>query len=119
MSSLDDLFKKPAIPNNKRKLEATRDPNEIYKSAKLAPNGHAKGNGKAVSIEDEEDIEAGPSAPPDDDDYGPDIPDDDEGRFFGGGVTQEENEVLDYMEEQVSADIGTCLQAYLDLCALY
>lgn len=107
MSSIDDLFKKPALPNNKRKLEATRDPNDIYKSAKLAPNGHAKSNGKAVAIEDEENIGAGPSAPPDDENYGPDIPDDDEGRFFGGGVTQEENEVLDFMEEQESAEIGT------------
>lgn len=50
-------------------------------------------------------MEAGPSAPPDDEDYGPDIPDDDEGRFFGGGVTQVENEILDFMEEQESADI--------------
>jgi beta-catenin-like protein 1 len=53
-------------------------------------------------------MEAGPSAPPDDDeeDYGPDIPDDEEGRFFGGGVTQEENEILDYMEGQESAEIA-------------
>lgn len=81
---------------------------EIYKSAKLAPNGHAKSNGNAVSVEDDDDIEAGPSAPPDDDaDYGPDIPDDDdEGRFFGGGVTKQENEVLDFMEDQDSADVA-------------
>lgn len=52
-------------------------------------------------------MEAGPSAPPDDDeDYGPDIPDDEEGRFFGGGVTQEENEILDYMDGQEPADIA-------------
>src|SRR5208337_4848525 len=53
-------------------------------------------------------MEAGPSAPADEDeaDYGPDIPDDEEGRFFGGGVTQEENEILDYMEGQESADIA-------------
>ncbi|EHK99976.1 hypothetical protein M7I_4059 [Glarea lozoyensis 74030] len=103
MSSIDDLFKKPALPSNKRKLEATRDPNEIYKAAKLASNGHAKSNGKqpAVEEDDDDDVEAGPLPPPDDDeDYGPDVPDDDEGRFFGGGVTQEESEVLDYMETQ-------------------
>ncbi len=51
-------------------------------------------------------MEAGPSAPPDDEDYGPDIPDDEEGRFFGGGVTQEENEILDYMDSQESAEIA-------------
>ncbi|KAG4436743.1 hypothetical protein IFR05_007761 [Cadophora sp. M221] len=108
MSSLDDLFKKPALPSNKRKLEASRDPNEIYKSAKLASNGHAKINGKQAAVtDDDDDMEAGPSAPPDDDeDYGPDIPDDEEGRFFGGGVTQEENEILDYMDGQEPADIA-------------
>ncbi|KAH9209306.1 beta-catenin-like protein-like protein 1 [Leptodontidium sp. 2 PMI_412] len=108
MSSLDDLFKKPALPSNKRKLEASRDPNEIYKSAKLASNGHAKSNGKQAAVaDDDDDMEAGPSAPPDDDeDYGPDIPDDEEGRFFGGGVTQEENEILDYMDGQEPADIA-------------
>jgi len=80
---------------------------KTYKSAKLASNGHAKSNGRAASIEDEEDIEAGPAPPPEaGEDYGPDIPDDEEGRFFGGGVTQEENEILDYMEGQESADIA-------------
>jgi beta-catenin-like protein 1 len=52
-------------------------------------------------------MEAGPSAPPEDEDYGPDIPDDDdEGRFFGGGVTREENEILDYMDGQQPAEIA-------------
>ncbi|CZT41562.1 related to nuclear associated protein [Rhynchosporium secalis] len=123
MSSLDDLFKKPAIPSNKRKLQASRDPSqlpkapshysgltlpdEIYKSAKLASNSHAKSNGKQATVSEEDnDMEAGPSAPPDDEeDYSPDIPDDEEGRFFGGGVTKEENEILDYMDGQESADV--------------
>ena len=61
---------------------------------------------RGAAVEDEDgDIEAGPSAPPDDEDYGPDIPDDDEGRFFGGGITQEEKEILDYMEGQESAEL--------------
>ncbi|CAL3972756.1 unnamed protein product [Diplocarpon coronariae] len=108
MSSIDDLFKKPALPSNKRKLEAARDPNETYKSAKLSSNGHAKINGNTSVVSDadvDDDIEAGPSAPPEED-YGPDIPDDEEGRFFGGGVTNEENKILDYMEGQESADIA-------------
>jgi beta-catenin-like protein 1 len=80
---------------------------EIYKSAKLASNGHPKQNGKAASVDEaDDDIEAGPSAPPDDEDYGPDVPDDEEGRFFGGGVTQEENEILDYMDGQEPAEIA-------------
>ncbi|KAK2625776.1 hypothetical protein QTJ16_005088 [Diplocarpon rosae] len=108
MSSLDELFKKPALPSNKRKLEAARDPNETYKSAKLSSNGRAKSNGKTATASDaDDDLEAGPSVPPDDDeDYGPDIPDDEEGRFFGGGVTNQENEILDYMEGQEPAEIS-------------
>ncbi len=52
-------------------------PDEIYKSAKLSSNGHPKQNGKAAAVEEvEDDVEAGPSAPPDDEDYGPDVPDD-------------------------------------------
>ncbi|CCD44208.1 putative duf1716 domain-containing protein [Botrytis cinerea BcDW1] len=107
MSSIDDLFKKPALPSHKRKSEPTRDPNEIYKSAKLSSNGHAKSNGKQPAVEEDDDVEAGPSAPPDDDeeDYGPDIPDDEEGRFFGGGITKDESEILDYMDGQEGAEI--------------
>jgi beta-catenin-like protein 1 len=83
-----------------------RCPDEIYKAAKLTANGHAKSNGKAAAVEEtDDDVEAGPSASPNNEDYGPDIPDDEEGRFFGGGVTQEENEILDYMEGQESAEI--------------
>jgi beta-catenin-like protein 1 len=74
---------------------------------KLSSNAHAKSNGKAAAVEEaDDDTEAGPAPPPDDEDYGPDIPDDEEGRFFGGGVTQEENEILDYMDGQESADVA-------------
>jgi len=72
-------YKKPALPSNKRnwrlwgpkfilpspftfKMLICSD--KTYKSAKLASNGHAKSNGRAASIEDEEDIEAGPAPPP-------------------------------------------------------
>lgn len=60
------------------------------------------------AVADEDDMEAGPAPPPDDDeDYGPDIPDDDEeGRFFGGGITTNESEILDYMEGQEDANIA-------------
>ena len=79
---------------------------EIYKAAKLGSNGHPKSNGKAAAVEDDDDDVAGPSAPPDDEeDYGPDIPDDEEGRFFGGGISKDESEILDYMDGQESAEI--------------
>jgi beta-catenin-like protein 1 len=89
------------------KISSDASSDEIYKSAKLSSHGQSKYNSRTAEVEDaDDDIEAGPSAPPDDDqDYGPDVPDDEEGRFFGGGVTQVENEILDFMEEQESADV--------------
>lgn len=75
---------------------------EIYKSARL--NGSSK---RHAQVEDEptSDTEAGPAAPPDDEegDYGPAPPsddgdDDEEGRFFGGGITAQGNEILDYVD---------------------
>ena len=96
---------KPPLPSNKRKLEIVRDPNEIYKSAKASSNSQPFHNGRHAAVSEDDEIEADPLAPPtDDENYGPDIPDDDEGRFFGGGVTQQENEILDYMEGQESAE---------------
>ncbi|TQS38532.1 hypothetical protein Golomagni_00963 [Golovinomyces magnicellulatus] len=44
------------------------------------------------------------STPLEDETYGPEAPDDDEGRFFGGGVSQRENEILDYVNEQTSKE---------------
>jgi beta-catenin-like protein 1 len=79
---------------------------EVYKTAKLAKNGVANGRNQATVAEGDDDIEAGPDAPPDDEDYGPDIPDDEEGRFFGGGITKDESEILDYMDGQESADVA-------------
>ncbi|KAF4335089.1 nuclear associated [Fusarium beomiforme] len=104
MASVDDIFKSSGY-SGKRKLDPVRDPNEIYKSAKLSANGsnrHAQVND---APDEDEDMEAGPAPPPaDDEDFGPELPpDDDEGRFFGGGITKQESEILDYVEE---ADAG-------------
>lgn len=88
------------------KLYSIRNADEIYKSAKLGSNG----NGRHTQVEDEDEdmTEAGPAPPPegedDDGEYGPTAPpdddegDDEEGRFFGGGITRQEAEVLDYVE---------------------
>ena len=60
-------------------------------------NGHAKSNGQP-SVEDvEDDVEAGPELPPEEEEAGLD---DEEGRFFGGGITRNTAEVLDYMDDQ-------------------
>ena len=99
MTSVDELFKKPSLPGGsvKRKFEAP-DPQQAYKAAKLSSNGSPNGahpNGSTVEdVEDDDDIEAGPKLPPDDEG------DDEEGRFFGGGVTRDTAEALDYIDEQ-------------------
>ena len=55
-----------------------------------------KANGRAtVEDGDDEDIEAGPELPPDEDEA-----DDDEGRFFGGGISNDTAEVLDFIDER-------------------
>lgn len=103
----DNSLQKAGVPS-KRKLDPIRDPNEIYKSAKLSSNGS-----RHAQVEDGDDIEAGPAPPPedgeDDGDYGPSAPpieddgDDEEGRFFGGGITAQEKEILDFMDSNTAA----------------
>ncbi|KAL2265057.1 hypothetical protein VTJ83DRAFT_7567 [Remersonia thermophila] len=115
MTSIDELFQKSGIPS-KRKLEAL-DPTELYKSAKLSASGsrHAR-------VDDENDAEAGPQPPEDADDadYGPSLPagvddedaaaeEDTEGRFFGGGISRTEREVLDYLDTAATSAAGNSL----------
>ena len=73
----------------------------IYKATKLSANGDVKANGRAT-VEDgeDEDITAGPELPPDED-----VAEDEEGRFFGGGISNDTAEVLDFIDEQEKADI--------------
>ncbi|KAM5360819.1 hypothetical protein ACJZ2D_013507 [Fusarium nematophilum] len=114
MASVDDIFKSSAVAG-KRKLDPIRDPNEIYKSAKLSADGsdrHARVD-NALQDDDDDDTEAGPALPPpDDEEFGPELPpDDDEGRFFGGGITKQESEILDYVDE---ADAGASAPDKID-----
>ncbi|XXH03283.1 hypothetical protein Hte_009681 [Hypoxylon texense] len=105
MTSIDELFKASGVGSSKRKLEPLRDPNEIYKSARLSSNGRSSRQARVEDeAADEDDVEAGPAPPPDDEnegDYGPDLPpdDDEEGRFYGGGITAQENDALDYVDD--------------------
>ncbi|EER25745.1 hypothetical protein D8B26_004153 [Coccidioides posadasii str. Silveira] len=119
MTSIDELFKKPSLPSGqKRKFEPVRDPNEIYKSAKLDTNGAASGS-RAATVDDAEDEDiAGPELPPD---FGQeDIPDDEEGRFFGGGVTRDTTNALDFIEQQEKEGVtaGKIDSAWLKRTAL-
>lgn len=61
-----------------------------------------KTNGrKPVAIQDDDDREAGPELPPGDDEA-----DDEEGRFFGGGLTTDTAEVLDFLDEREKDETG-------------
>ncbi|OLN81143.1 Beta-catenin-like protein 1-like protein [Colletotrichum chlorophyti] len=105
MTDVSDLFKSTGSAG-KRKLDAVRDPNEIYKSAKLsavdAISRHATAEDAAEDNDRDDDVAAGPIPSSTDDDYGPEMPpdddDDEEGRFFGGGITKHESEILDYVD---------------------
>ena len=98
MTSVDDLFKRPSLPGGsiKRKFEAP-DPHFAYKTAKLSPNSQSNSDDKLQARVEEEadadDVEVGPSLPPEDED------EDDEGRFFGGGVTKDAAQALDYLND--------------------
>lgn len=65
-----------------------------------------------MTVEDEpeaeDDQQAGPALPPDDADEN-DGEDDEEGRFFGGGVSRQEKDILDYVdqnEDEVEEEIN-------------
>ncbi|KAK1579505.1 Catenin-beta-like protein [Colletotrichum navitas] len=100
MSDVAELFR--AGGAGKRKFDAVRDPNEIYKSAKLSAADAVSRHASAEDAAEHEGVAVGsPLAPGvnEDDDYGPEMPpDDEEGRFFGGGITQQESEILDYVD---------------------
>ncbi|RKF83341.1 Beta-catenin-like protein 1-like protein [Golovinomyces cichoracearum] len=100
--ALDSLFK-PRSSSLKRKQDAPEDSHESYKSSKLKHSGIRQSFiAEAPTRNDEEqNID---STPLEDETYGPEAPDDDEGRFFGGGVSQRENEILDYVDEQTSKE---------------
>ncbi|KOS19861.1 Uncharacterized protein ESCO_005730 [Escovopsis weberi] len=101
MASIDEIFKNSGV-SNKRKLEQPiRDPNEIYKTSKLSENGsdrraHAADAADAAAEDanggDDEDADFGPELPPEDGD-------DEEGRFFGGGISSKEAEILDFIDK--------------------
>ncbi|KAL2415492.1 Beta-catenin-like protein 1-like protein [Exophiala dermatitidis] len=120
MTSVDELFRGTSA-GSKRKLE---DPTTAFshalsnKSSKVTngssprsltiDNHDSNGSGNAAaSVQDgtldgQDDIEAGPSLPPEgvEDEPG----DDEEGRFFGGGVSKQEREVIDYIDKNDDGD---------------
>ncbi|KAL1699006.1 Catenin-beta-like protein [Schizophyllum commune] len=122
--NVDDVFKgagltggKYSTGGNKRKMPDNPNP-EFFKKMKTdappAPtpptNGSAKGKGRAPPIEViDEDAEmngddAGEFAPGGDADYFAE--EDEEGRFFGGGLTSEQKEILNIFDNAGEQDDG-------------
>ncbi|KAK6539318.1 hypothetical protein TWF694_009551 [Orbilia ellipsospora] len=102
MSAFDSLFKKPAIPTpstKKRKLEPPiESPNDRYKATRLELNGKDKSRATTVedAPDDDVDMDAEETFTAEADE---DLEDEEGGRFFGGGITQREKEILDYMND--------------------
>ncbi|KAJ6261708.1 LOW QUALITY PROTEIN: hypothetical protein Dda_2506 [Drechslerella dactyloides] len=101
---------KPAIPptskNLKRKLDPpVESPNDRYKATRLELNGKGKARATVEDAPDEDDDRDGAmDTSADGDDFAAeadeDIEDEEGGRFFGGGITQREKEILDFMDEE-------------------
>lgn len=73
----------------------------MYKGTKLSANGDVKTNARATvgdEGEDDDDVVAGPELPPDEE--GQLADDGDGGRFFGGGLTKDTVDVMDFIDEQ-------------------
>ncbi|KAJ6539393.1 Catenin-beta-like protein [Mycena capillaripes] len=115
---IDKLFKVPKLPPGKRKLPDNPSL-EMLKKIKMdteAPpvpgsstspaNGNAKAK-RAVTMEEvpdeDEDMDAGDFAPGGDADYFAE--EDDEGRFFGGGLTSEQKEILNIFDNAGGAGV--------------
>ena len=76
-------------------------------------NSDVKVNGQATVTEDEDEDEddfAGPEIPPDLEEP----PDDEEGRFFGGGITNDTADVLNFIEEREKDDTQVCQDLQLE-----
>ncbi|GAA5864687.1 hypothetical protein JCM1840_002201 [Sporobolomyces johnsonii] len=116
---VDDIFKRPPLPkaaaapgaSNKRKFEPPSFDPESYKSVKLEDQaGASTGKGKAragVTIQDGSDDEDGPQnaaefAPGQDADYFAE--EDEDGRFFGGGLSSIQKQVLNLMDTAPGAE---------------
>ncbi|ATY62002.1 DUF1716 domain-containing protein [Cordyceps militaris CM01] len=95
MASVDDIFKSARL-QNKRKLDTLRDPKEIHKYSRLSIDGDSTRHARVEDdvVEDGEVPDFRPGLPPDDAGG-----EDEEGRFFGGGISKKESQILDYVDD--------------------
>ncbi|GAA5910145.1 hypothetical protein JCM6882_006528 [Rhodosporidiobolus microsporus] len=103
---IDDIFKRPPLPKsavtnpNKRKADAPALDPESYKSVRLdtaaGPAATARGGGVTIEDVQDEDGPRGEFAPGQDADYFEE--EDEDGRFFGGGLSTVQKQVLNIMD---------------------
>lgn len=77
----------------------------MYKSIKLNGDTAARSNGQPTVEDEEDDSVAGPELPLDFEDGA----DDEEGRFFGGGITNDTAEVLDFIDKRDEEGQNVCM----------
>ncbi|KAK2466249.1 hypothetical protein APHAL10511_001891 [Amanita phalloides] len=108
---IDKLFKVPQIPSgsNKRKMPDAPTPDMLKRMKMAQENGHElqpQKKYKSVTVEEVDDDEAERDrdfAPGGDADYF--VEEDDEGRFFGGGLTAEQKEILNIFDKSSAEGI--------------
>lgn len=66
---------------------------DTYKESKRVADDSIARNERTYNEEDGDDQDVGPELPPGDDG------DDEEGRFFGGGISKQESQILDYVDD--------------------
>ncbi|KAL7920797.1 DUF1716 domain-containing protein [Trichoderma austrokoningii] len=117
MANVDDIFKASGSIGKRKLEQPIRDPNEIYKATKLSDrtvNRHAQVEDEVEENAGDDDGEFGPELPPEDD-----AGDDEEGRFFGGGISKKESEILDFVDKaEAGSDPGKIDSAWLRRTAL-
>ncbi|KAI9150428.1 Beta-catenin-like protein [Paramyrothecium foliicola] len=69
---------------------------EIYKSAKLDDKNEGRRHAELDEPDNDSDGDFGPEMPPEGD--GPGVADEEGGRFFGGGISKQESEILDFVD---------------------
>ena len=85
------------------KRAVLKEVDEVHKLARTMANGNLKGKQRATEEGDVDARAAGPSLP-DGDEMDYDVGDE-EGRFFGGGVTKDTEEILDFMDQTGDDDV--------------
>ncbi|GAA6021298.1 hypothetical protein JCM11491_005795 [Sporobolomyces phaffii] len=103
---IDEIFKRPPLPkasvSSKRKFEQPSLDPESYKSVKLAPEDRPSKPGRVTIEEDGDDDEGeGEFAPNRDADYFAE--EDEDGRFYGGGLSSVQKQVLNIMDSTTTA----------------